>query len=97
MDRVFNGLEQAEDTASSLYAVTSEVRNIQEEYGELQEARDRFSQAANELIPDEPIPAPIQASDNPLIQAEIDTADQVSTSPEISPADEIRGGASDSP
>ncbi|MBE9065131.1 hypothetical protein IQ260_00495 [Leptolyngbya cf. ectocarpi LEGE 11479] len=51
--RVFDGLESAENTASSLAVVTSNVREIQEEVNELGEARTRFTDAVSDFGPED--------------------------------------------
>lgn len=48
--RILDGLETAEDTASSYAMVTSEVREIQEEIGELGEQRQAFADSVTDFV-----------------------------------------------
>ncbi|MEL7354074.1 MAG: hypothetical protein AAFN38_21810 [Cyanobacteria bacterium J06560_5] len=50
--RVTEGLEQLEDTASSLSQVTGDVREIQEEFTELGEQRAAFQDLVSQVDPD---------------------------------------------
>lgn len=51
-ERVTEGLESLEDTASSLATVSGNVREIQEEYVELQEQKENFRQLVSTVPPD---------------------------------------------
>lgn len=90
LDKVFRGLEDLDDTASSIYAVTSEVREIQEEFTELNEAKTRFEDSLSDFLVDEPQPPPASPDFNPIgaenAQARID-----SESPDLSLADAAKG------
>lgn len=84
MGRIIDGLEAAEDTASSLYQVTSEVREIQEEVTELAFQREAFQQAVADAIPSD-------RPDNVPVQEDFQTDKTASQSPDISFADTARG------
>lgn len=69
---VFDRLDSAENVASSLSQVTSNVREIQDEVSELREARQRFTDAVSDLAPDE---TPTASPENQVIAtANIETA-----------------------
>lgn len=68
-ERVTAGLESLEDAASSLSQVTGDVRDIQEEYSELQEQRDAFTvlvkdTASGAIPPSSPQNEPILYDEN---------------------------------
>ncbi|MEM9805575.1 MAG: hypothetical protein AAF959_09875 [Cyanobacteria bacterium P01_D01_bin.56] len=86
--RVFQGLEQAEDTASSLAVVTGNVREIQEEVTELGEARQRFTDAIEDIGPDD-IPG---LPENAPIATEQGAAEQASQSPDVTIATDAQKG-----
>ncbi|MEA5448347.1 hypothetical protein VB780_07195 [Leptolyngbya sp. CCNP1308] len=50
--RILDGLEAAENTASSYAMVTSEVKEIQDEIGELGEQRENFTNAVRDMVPE---------------------------------------------
>lgn len=50
--RVTDGLESLEDTASSLSQVTGDAREIQEEFGELQQQKAAFKELVSNTAPD---------------------------------------------
>lgn len=96
LGRVTDGLESLEDTASSLYAVTSEVREAQEEIGELGQNAAQFrGMVTGEIDPStgQPYlpPEPRQPVDNAEVAAAAAAAAAASQSPEISTADMNRG------
>lgn len=84
MGRILDGLEQAEDTASSLYAVTSEVREIQEEISELGEQRQAFQQAVSDALPSD-------RPDNAPVQTDFQADKTASQSPDVAFSDVSRG------
>lgn len=86
--RIFQGLEQAEDTASSLAVVTGNVREIQEEVTELGEARQRFTDAIEDIGPDD-IPG---LPENAPIATEQGAAEQASQSPDVTIATDAQKG-----
>lgn len=94
--RVTDGLESLEDTASSLYAVTSTVRDAQEEIGELGNNAGQFrGMVTGEIDPATGQPYIPQQSQQPVDNAEVAAAAAAaaaaSQSPEISTADMNRG------
>lgn len=96
LGRVTDGLESLEDTASSLYAVTSTVRDAQEEIGELGNNAGQFlGMVTGEIDPatGQPYlpPEPQQPVDNAEVAAAAAAAAAASQSPEISTADMNRG------
>lgn len=78
--RVFDGLDQIEDTADSLQNVSGEVLDIQEEFQEISESRTRFREAVRDLSPEE-------REDNAPVATATATAKANSESPEITDAD----------
>jgi hypothetical protein len=50
--RILDGLEAAENTASSYAMVTSEINEISQEIGELGEQRQRFAESVRDMVPD---------------------------------------------
>ncbi|MEM6353587.1 MAG: hypothetical protein AAF766_22785 [Cyanobacteria bacterium P01_D01_bin.14] len=100
--RVFDGLETAENTASSLAVVTSDVREIQEEIGELGEARTRFTDAVSAFGPED-TPGldpnnqlPTSAPENQPIASAEEAAETASQSPDVAiPTDAQRGDLPD--
>ncbi|EKV02341.1 hypothetical protein Lepto7375DRAFT_4567 [Leptolyngbya sp. PCC 7375] len=96
--RVFDGLETAENTASSLAVVTSDVREIQEEVTELGEARTRFTDAVTAFGPedtpglDEENQLPTSAPENQPIQVAEEDAEGVSQSPNVAIATDAQRG-----
>ena len=96
--RVFQGLESAEDTASSLAVVTSNVREIQQEVDELGEARSRFTDAVTAFGPedtpglDEDNQLPTSAPENQPIQVAEDAAAGVSQSPDVAISTDAQRG-----
>ena len=96
--RVFDGLETAENTASSLAVVTSNVREIQEEVDELGEARTRFTDAVSEFgpedtpdLPDENQLPSSSPENQPIATAEAD-AEAASQSPDVAIATDANRG-----
>ena len=84
--RIIDGLEAAEDSASSLAMVTSEVREIQEEIGELGEQSDRFKASVQDFaVGAEP--------DNSAIPVQGDQAVTNAQGPEVGTTDFERGEA----
>lgn len=51
MGKILDGLEQAEDTASSYGMVISEIAEVQDEIGELGEQRQRFTDSIRDMLP----------------------------------------------
>ena len=88
-ERFTNGLESLEDTASSLSQVTSNVREIQEEYTELKQQKDDFKA----LVTTEPTEATETAApeNQPIAASELAAA-AASESAEAVIAD-ARGGS----
>lgn len=96
--RVFDGLESAENTASSLAVVTSDVREIQEEISELGDARTRFTDAVSAFGPEDTpgldpnSQLPTSAPENqPIADAE-EAAENVSQSPDIAISSDAQRG-----
>jgi len=82
--RILDGLESAEDTASSFAMVTGEVREITEEVNELKQNRQRFTDSVRDFTAGaEP--------DNSQIPTNAAAAITNSQSPEAQPADLERG------
>lgn len=77
VNRVVDGLEGVEEAASSLYGVVSEVRDAQEEIGQIIEGRQQFAAAVSET--------------STAAQATFDTLKGESQSPDIEPADLVKG------
>lgn len=69
LSRLFEGLESAENLASSLAQVTGDVREIQDEVSELGEARQRFSDAVTDLGPDD-LPT-VSPENTPIASADV--------------------------
>ncbi len=87
-ERVTEGLESLEDTASSLSQVTGNIREIQEEYTELKEQRDAFKELVSVTPPaDVPTSAPESA---PIANTEVQATTD-SQSPDVAIADAQRG------
>lgn len=81
--RIVDGLEVAEDAASSLSGVTSEVISIQDEVAQLKQTRDEFKAAVASV---EPLIRP----DNNPVKAVVDAGKQASQSPDVLPIDLIK-------
>lgn len=87
-ERVTEGLESLEDTASSLSQVTGNIREIQEEYTELKEQRDAFKELVSVTPPaDVPTAAP---ESTPIANTEVQATAE-SQSPDVAIADAQRG------
>lgn len=69
LSRLFEGLESAENLASSLAQVTGDVREIQDEVSELGEARQRFSDAVTDLGPED-LPT-VSPENTPIASADV--------------------------
>jgi hypothetical protein len=86
--RVVDGLESLEDTASSLSQVTGDVREIQEEFTELQQQKDAFKTLVSVTPPaDVPTSAPESV---PIANTET-TATTASQSADVAIADAQTG------
>lgn len=86
--RVTDGLEQLEDTASSLSQVTSNVREIQEEFDELGDQQRQFRELVSTVPPaDVPTAAPESV---PIAESEGQNALD-SQSADVAIADAVRG------
>lgn len=79
-DRIRNGAENLDDAASSLQGVLSEVTNVQQEFQELTEQRQAFSQALENATPK---PRP----ENTPVKTAADSSDTASKSPAIANPD----------
>ncbi|PSR15901.1 hypothetical protein C8255_20675 [filamentous cyanobacterium CCP3] len=79
--KILDGLEQAEDTASSYAMVISEVSELQQEIGELGEQRRLFADSARDLLPG----ADPDNSSIPLINDEADA--NATAGPTVTAAD----------
>lgn len=90
LNGLFERLESIEDTADSLSVVTSNVREIQEEVGELREARDRFKGAVRDLGPEA---APTASPENEPIATAESQAETASASPDVAITDAAKGEA----
>lgn len=78
--RILDGLEQAEDSASSFAMVTGEVREIQEEINELGEQRDQFTASVRDF-------APGAWPDNSNIPTDAENREQNSVSADVGAGD----------
>lgn len=78
--RMIDGLEAVDDTASSLYMVTSEVREIQENIQELGEQRQAFKTLIEDAIPQE-------RPDNNPVKAREESAAMNSAAPNTEESD----------
>ena len=100
-NRVFEGLENAEESASSLAVVTSNVREIQLEVTELGEARTRFTDAVTAFGPEDTpdLPAANQlatkAPENQPIAAVAEAEELASVSPDVTIATDANRGEID--
>lgn len=88
-NRAFDGLETLEDGASSLGQVTSEVREIQEEIGELGEARQRFRESVADFNP-ETVPE-VSVENTPIATAE-QASTAASEAQDVTTLDAVKGG-----
>lgn len=87
--RVTDGLEDLEDTASSLSVVTSNVREIQDEFNDLGQQQTAFKDLVSDTFPtDTPTSAP---ENEPILDAEAQINAQ-SESSDVAIADAQRGG-----
>ncbi len=86
--RVTDGLESLEDTASSLSQVTGEVREIQEEYIELKEQKDAFTELISTTPPESTPPA--SPENTPIADAEGE-AKAASASPAVALVNAVKG------
>ncbi|MBD0268569.1 MAG: hypothetical protein ICV77_09775 [Cyanobacteria bacterium Co-bin8] len=84
LDRVFNGLEQAEDAASSFAMATSNVIELQEEFEQLGSQREQFNQALAEAVPK-------SRDENEPVQDAAETAAENSQAPAITIAQSQKG------
>ena len=89
--RVTDGLESLEDTASSLSQVTGDVREIQEEFNELKEQKDAFKELIS-TVPPENTP-PVSPENAPIAAAE-GQAKADNDAPEVTLLDAVRGAES---
>lgn len=71
VNRVMEGIDKVDDTASSISGALGEVQNIQSEMGELKEQRETFKKQLKELTPKE-------TEDNDPIKGEADVRKQAS-------------------
>lgn len=85
IDRVTNGIESADDAASSLSSVVGEVRNAKDEFGELKEQREAFDKAIKEATAKE------RPNNEPTTKA-ANESNQASKSPELQLSDRDKGG-----
>lgn len=86
--RVTDGLESLEDTASSLSQVTGDVREIQEEFAELQEQKTAFRELVSVKPPEETATA---APENVPIATAEEQAKTDNEAPEVALTDAIKG------
>lgn len=82
--RVYQGLENLDDTANSLATVSSEVVEIQEEFNQLKDAKDRFRNEVADLGNDV---LPTISPENVPIKANADTENANSQSPDVGTPD----------
>jgi hypothetical protein len=76
VERYRSGVDNLDDAASSLQGVLSEVREIQEEAGELKEQKDNFDKAIKDALPKE-------REENTATKARSDTEKAASNSPDL--------------
>ncbi|MEO1349063.1 MAG: hypothetical protein AAFW84_09725 [Cyanobacteria bacterium J06635_15] len=87
-NRIFQGLDAAEESATSLFMVTSEVQEIQSEISDLGEARTRFTETVRDVAPDA---LPEKSPENtPIANGEI-ASEQASQAEQVTSADIERG------
>jgi len=79
--RILDGLEQADDTIGTLYAAVAGTREIQEEIGELGQAKTRLLEDIGTLPPRDDVPA------NAPIQSASTEAKEASQAPNANPID----------
>ena len=79
-DRIFDGIDAADDKLSSLQNVTGEVLDIQEELTEIGEGRREFEKAIEDL-------APKERPDNKPVADAVGESKTASESPEVTDAD----------
>ncbi|MEO0538389.1 MAG: hypothetical protein AAF215_31565 [Cyanobacteria bacterium P01_A01_bin.123] len=88
--RILDGLETAEDTASSYAMVTGEIREVQQEISELGEQRQRFRDSIADFTPN-------TQDDNVPIQTAANEAVNASESPEVQLVDTDRASPDATP
>lgn len=80
IQNMLDGIEQVDDTVGTLYAATASVRDIQEEFTELGNAKDRFATEIGTL-------APRDTPENTPVRQSSDSANAASQPPDADPSD----------